>query len=80
MSKRIVTKQQHKLVIVGAGGVGKSALTIQFVQSHFVQSYDPTVEDSYQKQVVIDEKIAYLDSKLTFCSEWLTLHVFNGLS
>jgi GTPase SAR1 family protein len=29
---------------VGGGGVGKSALTIQFIQSHFVDEYDPTIE------------------------------------
>lgn len=52
-----------KLVVVGGGGVGKSALTIQFIQSHFVSDYDPTIEDSYTKQCVIDEEVAYLDSK-----------------
>lgn len=31
-------------MIVGGGGVGKSALTIQFIQSHFVDEYDPTIE------------------------------------
>lgn len=38
-------------VVVGAGGVGKSAMTIQFIQSHFISEYDPTIEDSYRKQV-----------------------------
>jgi GTPase KRas protein len=42
-------------------GVGKSALTIQFIQSHFVDEYDPTIEDSYRKQCVIDEEVALLD-------------------
>ena len=28
----------------GGGGVGKSALTIQLIQSHFVDEYDPTIE------------------------------------
>lgn len=37
-----------------AGGVGKSALTIQLIQNHFVDEYDPTIEDSYRKQVSID--------------------------
>ena len=32
-------------------GVGKSALTIQLIQNHFVDEYDPTIEDSYRKQV-----------------------------
>jgi small GTP-binding protein len=44
---------EYKLVVVGAGGVGKSALTIQLIQNHFVDEYDPTIEDSYRKQVVI---------------------------
>ncbi|KAF4081250.1 hypothetical protein AMELA_G00159200 [Ameiurus melas] len=44
---------EYKLVVVGAGGVGKSALTIQLIQNHFVDEYDPTIEDSYRKQVDI---------------------------
>ncbi|XP_011184620.1 ras-like protein 2 [Zeugodacus cucurbitae] len=53
--------QTYKLVIVGGGGVGKSALTIQFIQSYFVTDYDPTIEDSYTKQCVIDDTPAKLD-------------------
>lgn len=30
--------------MVGGGGVGKSCLTIQLIQSHFVDEYDPTIE------------------------------------
>ncbi|OMJ19944.1 Ras-like protein 1 [Smittium culicis] len=52
---------EYKLVVVGGGGVGKSALTIQFIQSHFVDEYDPTIEDSYRKQCLIDEENAMLD-------------------
>jgi len=53
--------REYKLVVVGGGGVGKSALTIQFIQSHFVNEYDPTIEDSYRKQCVIDDEVALLD-------------------
>jgi GTPase KRas protein len=55
------TVKEYKLVVVGGGGVGKSALTIQFIQSHFVDEYDPTIEDSYRKQVAIDDEVALLD-------------------
>ncbi|KAJ3100787.1 Ras GTPase ras2, partial [Phlyctochytrium bullatum] len=30
-------------------------LTIQLCLNHFVETYDPTIEDSYRKQVVIDD-------------------------
>lgn len=53
--------QTYKLVVVGGGGVGKSAITIQFIQSYFVTDYDPTIEDSYTKQCVIDDVPAKLD-------------------
>ncbi|KAH6600353.1 hypothetical protein BASA50_002364 [Batrachochytrium salamandrivorans] len=53
--------REYKIVVVGGGGVGKSALTIQFIQSQFVDEYDPTIEDSYRKQCVIDQETALLD-------------------
>ncbi|XP_067875875.1 ras-related protein R-Ras2-like [Heterodontus francisci] len=60
-SKDGSSQEKYKLVVVGGGGVGKSALTIQFIQSYFVSDYDPTIEDSYTKQCVIDERAARLD-------------------
>jgi len=50
----------YKLVVMGGGGVGKSAVTVQFVAYHFVELYDPTIEDSHRKQLVIDESAAML--------------------
>jgi len=41
--------QQVKLVVMGAGGVGKSALTVNYIQRIFLDKYDPTIEDSYRK-------------------------------
>ena len=40
--------REYKLVVVGGGGVGKSCLTIQLIQSHFVDEYDPTIEGVQQ--------------------------------
>uniref|UniRef100_A0A6B2LKK3 small monomeric GTPase n=1 Tax=Arcella intermedia TaxID=1963864 RepID=A0A6B2LKK3_9EUKA len=51
----------YKLVLVGIGGVGKSCLTIQYISNKFVEDYDPTLEDSYRKQVTIDSEEAILD-------------------
>lgn len=44
---------EYKLVVVGAGGVGKSALTIQLIQNHFVDEYDPTIEVSLNPAAVL---------------------------
>ncbi|KAF0987776.1 hypothetical protein HZS_6465 [Henneguya salminicola] len=45
--------EEIKLVVLGSGGVGKSALTVQFVQNIFIAEYDPTIEDSYRTKVDI---------------------------
>jgi GTPase KRas protein len=52
---------EFKLVVLGAGAVGKSCMTVQLVSHHFVDFYDPTIEDSYRKQTVIDEEVVQLD-------------------
>lgn len=52
---------EYKLVIVGAGGVGKSALTIQLIKNYFEPIYDPTIEDAYKKQVIVDGEVCHLD-------------------
>ncbi|KAI9027134.1 small GTPase superfamily [Phycomyces nitens] len=51
----------YKLVVLGDGGVGKTALTIQLCLNHFVETYDPTIEDSYRKQVVIEDQPCVLE-------------------
>jgi len=46
----------YKIVILGSGGVGKSSLTIQFVENKFDEKYNPTLEDLYIKHIEIDGK------------------------
>lgn len=53
--------RDYKLVLLGAGGVGKSCLTVQFVQGIYLDSYDPTIEDSYRKTIEIDNKVFDLE-------------------
>jgi GTPase KRas len=48
------------VVVLGGGGVGKSCLTIQYVQGHFVDQYDPTIEDVYRKTIHLDNAPAVL--------------------
>ena len=47
--------------VVGDGGVGKSALVIQLINCHFVDEYDPTIEDSYRKQWLVDDEVCLMD-------------------
>ncbi|KAJ3020043.1 hypothetical protein HKX48_001401 [Thoreauomyces humboldtii] len=43
----------HKIIMVGSGGVGKSALTLQYMYGDFIEEYDPTKADSYRKKVLL---------------------------
>ncbi|XP_004465039.1 GTPase ERas [Dasypus novemcinctus] len=45
---------EYKVAVVGASGVGKSALTIQLNHQCFVEDHDPTIQDSYWKEVALD--------------------------
>jgi small GTP-binding protein len=65
----------YKLVVVGDGGVGKSALTIQFFQKMFVTDYDPTIEDSYIQHTEVDGQLCVLDGKLAIPNLQLSNYV-----
>ncbi|EGD73487.1 hypothetical protein PTSG_05191 [Salpingoeca rosetta] len=53
--------KEFKVCLLGSGSVGKSALAIQFTEDRFVQSYDPTVEDCYRKQVTFNDEPVMLE-------------------
>lgn len=52
---------EHKIVVLGAGAVGKSSLCIRFTQEKWVEKYDPTIEDSYRRQFEVDGYARMLD-------------------
>lgn len=53
--------QEHKVIVIGAGGAGKSALTQMFMYGNFVEEYDPTTADSYRKIIEVDNEKCQLD-------------------
>jgi len=52
---------EYRMVVLGGMGVGKTSLIIQLCQQYFCEEYDPTLEDSFRKSVVIDNEPCLLD-------------------
>ncbi|OCB84834.1 hypothetical protein A7U60_g8054 [Sanghuangporus baumii] len=43
--------RKRKIAVLGSRSVGKSSLVIQFVEDHFVESYYPTIESTFRKDI-----------------------------
>ena len=50
---------------------------VRYLQSYFVTDYDPTIEDSYTKQCVIDGDVAKLDSMCMYLVVLCNFSFFN---
>lgn len=48
--------KQRKIAIMGYKSVGKSSLSIQFIEGQFVDSYDPTIENTFTKTVRVNSQ------------------------
>ncbi|XP_040566688.1 ras-related protein Rap-2c [Lepeophtheirus salmonis] len=74
--------REFKVVVLGSGGVGKSALTVQFVTGHFMEKYDPTIEDFYRKEIEVDSTPCVLEILDTAGTEQFAsmrdLYIKNG--
>ncbi|KAF8518481.1 small GTPase superfamily [Gautieria morchelliformis] len=64
--------RQFSSVVLGAGGVGKSALTVRWVREVFLDSYDPTIEEAYRRQVKVDDELTSLEVTDTAGAEQFT--------
>lgn len=70
------------MVVLGSGGVGKSALTVKFVSGTFMEKYDPTIEDFYRKEIEVDGAPSVLEILDTAGTEQFAsmrdLYIKNG--
>ncbi|KAF2139059.1 uncharacterized protein K452DRAFT_290165 [Aplosporella prunicola CBS 121167] len=67
-----MSQREYHIVVLGSGGVGKSCLTAQFVQNVWIESYDPTIEDSYRKAIDVDGRSVVLEILDTAGTEQFT--------
>tara|TARA_B100001093_G_scaffold516189_1_gene594374 strand:+ start:171 stop:755 length:585 start_codon:yes stop_codon:yes gene_type:complete len=51
-----MSRKELNIYVLGSGGVGKSALTLRFMSDRFEDDYEPTIEDSFRKQIIVDDK------------------------
>ena len=45
---------EYKIAVIGSTGVGKSSLCLQFTRNKFQEKYEPTIEDYYRREAVVD--------------------------
>ncbi|KAI0788090.1 ras-domain-containing protein [Fomes fomentarius] len=53
--------QRYSAVVLGAGGVGKSALVMRYGKNVFLERYDPTIEEEYELTVEYEGKRSQLE-------------------
>ncbi|EKM78569.1 hypothetical protein AGABI1DRAFT_114195 [Agaricus bisporus var. burnettii JB137-S8] len=63
---------QFNVVVLGAGGVGKSALTVRFIRDEFIENYDPTIEEEYRRAITVDGETSSLEVLDTSGAEQFT--------
>ena len=53
-------REALKILVLGAGAVGKTCLTLQFVRNEFVCGYTPTIEEVYETPAKVEDSLYLL--------------------
>jgi GTPase KRas len=67
---------EHKVLVCGGDGVGKSALTIQFAHHYFASEFDPFKEETHRKEAMIDGLACELE--IDVISEYDSADLYRG--
>ena len=57
----VQSETKCRIVMLGIGAVGKSAISIQFDQGRFVLDYDPTIASNYSRTAKIDNNTVNIE-------------------
>ncbi|KAI6645728.1 hypothetical protein LOD99_12991 [Oopsacas minuta] len=53
-------REALKILVLGAGAVGKTCLTLQYVRNEFVCGYTPTIEEVYETPARVEDSLYIL--------------------
>lgn len=56
-----MSNKRTTILMLGSGGVGKSALVCRLMTNSFTEEYNPTIEDCYYKSLEINGKIEHIE-------------------
>jgi len=59
--RQVTHTGNYKIALLGAGGVGKSCITLKYLRGSFQETYDPSIEDAFRQQVTCDSMPCMLD-------------------
>jgi len=66
-------EKDFKIVVLGSGASGKSCLIRRLLQNTYVEKYDPTIEDTYSKELMVDGQTCQLTIVDTGVGEYQAL-------
>jgi small GTP-binding protein len=53
--------EKFAVALLGGGAVGKSSITVRYLNDEFNADYDPTILDSYDKVAKVDDQTVQME-------------------